>query len=63
MNPTCDRIGCNNPVTDDDLCHGCGVYVCEEHNTNLEIGPEHGPEDHWRGEDDLNDDAAMRGDD
>lgn len=42
--PTCHF--CPKPGTDDNFCHGCKVYVCDDCGVNLGLMGRHAPEDH-----------------
>jgi hypothetical protein len=43
----CAYDDCNGYVNEDDYCEECGCYICEEHNTNLDLSFDHLLEDHW----------------
>lgn len=43
----CAREGCENEVSEDNYCHGCNDYICEEHTINFSLIGHHVPEDHW----------------
>ncbi len=49
MPPTCHL--CNEPTTDDNLCYGCGVHICDSHPSNP--WGKHEPEDHDDDPDDV----------
>lgn len=46
MKKKCEHPDCENEVEDEDVCHGCGGYVCDEH---CMCSPPQGhlPEAHW----------------
>lgn len=35
---TCQVRGCDNEVTSENYCFGCGEYICTEHGRNLDDG-------------------------
>lgn len=47
MENMCAFKGCKNKVDDNERCHGCERYVCEEHCLNPSLFGHHDVEDHW----------------
>lgn len=43
----CAYEGCKNMVPVDDVCYGCGGYVCEEHDCNMTLMGQHSVDEHW----------------
>lgn len=49
--PKC--FNCSEPSNEDEFCHGCQNYICDECNTNPDTsGPGHNRLEHMAGEDD-----------
>lgn len=49
---------CQHECTEDDYCHGCKSYVCDEHSVNVSLMGAHDVNEHLEenyedGEDDL----------